>query len=167
MLEALKRIIARLSGGRLFPYSDPRWKGLDYKKGLAARGEEMAGRKLRRDGYSILARNWRWHRYELDLIARKGDLVAVVEVKTRRDDRFGAPQEAVPAQGKTRGLPASFRCHRRHRRREGRNRVESYRECVHAIAEDSMNRFSVLAFRFDGALTCRCRYGAMLKGDTD
>ena len=56
----------------------------------------MAGRKLRRDGYSILARNWRWHRYELDLIARKGDLVAVVEVKTRRDDRFGAPQEAVP-----------------------------------------------------------------------
>ena len=94
--EKLKRLTAWLSLGRVFPEHHPRWIDLPRKDSLAARGEFLAERELKRRGYRILGRRWRWHRFELDLIARRGDVVAVVEVKTRRDDRFGAPQEAVP-----------------------------------------------------------------------
>lgn len=47
-------------------------------------GEALAARHLARAGYEILARNWRTGRLELDLIARDGDTIAFVEVKTRR-----------------------------------------------------------------------------------
>lgn len=96
MLKAARAILSLLSGARLFPDDHPRWGRLPAKDRLAARGEFLAERRLRRRGYRILARRWRWHRLELDLVALKGNVVAVVEVKTRRDDSFGAPQEAVP-----------------------------------------------------------------------
>lgn len=51
---------------------------------LGRRGEELAARYLERSGYTILHRNWRAGRLEIDLIARIGDTVAFVEVKTRR-----------------------------------------------------------------------------------
>jgi len=43
--------------------------------------EDFTACWLRDRGWSILARNWRWHRLELDLVARRGDTVAFVEVK--------------------------------------------------------------------------------------
>ena len=43
----------------------------------------------------ILERNARLGRYEIDIIAQEGDTVVFVEVKTRRDDRFAAPEENV------------------------------------------------------------------------
>jgi putative endonuclease len=58
-------------------------------------GEEEAARYLRRLGMTILERNLRTPVGEIDLIARSGKLLVFVEVKTRRGDRFGAPQEAV------------------------------------------------------------------------
>jgi putative endonuclease len=58
-------------------------------------GEEEAARYLRRLGMSIVERNLRTPVGEIDLIARQGKLLVFVEVKTRRSDAFGAPQEAV------------------------------------------------------------------------
>jgi len=60
-------------------------------------GEEQAARFLERRGWSILARNYRFGRREVDLVARKGDLLAFVEVKTRSGTGFGAPQESITA----------------------------------------------------------------------
>ena len=61
-------------------------------------GERLAGRYLRDVGLTILDRNWRCVRGELDIIALEpaapGELV-VCEVKTRSGDGFGAPYEAV------------------------------------------------------------------------
>jgi len=60
-------------------------------------GEERAARFLTRRGWVILARNYRFGRREVDLVVRREQLVAFVEVKTRGGDGFGAPQEAITA----------------------------------------------------------------------
>ena len=59
------------------------------------RGEGWAGWWLRLQGWRIVARRVKTPRGEIDLIARRGDLVAFVEVKGRRGDRYGQPVEAV------------------------------------------------------------------------
>ncbi len=48
-------------------------------------------------GYAIVERNWRCKVGELDLIARDGDVLAFVEVRSRADDRHGSPLETVRA----------------------------------------------------------------------
>ncbi len=59
-------------------------------------GERLAERYLRERGVVILDRNWRWGRFgELDLVARDGDCLVGVEVKTRRSGGFVAPVEAL------------------------------------------------------------------------
>jgi putative endonuclease len=55
----------------------------------------MAAQHLEREGYHILARNWRCSTGELDLVARQGDCLVTVEVRTRRGRRFGTPEESV------------------------------------------------------------------------
>lgn len=62
---------------------------------LGAKGEEMAVAHLRKNGYDILACNWRYRSAEVDIIAKKDDTLAVVEVKTRRSNYFGEPEEFV------------------------------------------------------------------------
>jgi putative endonuclease len=62
---------------------------------LGRLGESKAYEFLRARNWRILACNYRFGRREVDLIARRGDLVAFVEVKTRAGDRYGAPEEAV------------------------------------------------------------------------
>ena len=61
-------------------------------RGLGNRGEREAARFLRKRGYRILVRGYRTRRGEIDLIARDGDTLVFVEVKTRRT---GQPAEAV------------------------------------------------------------------------
>jgi putative endonuclease len=63
--------------------------------GLGIEGEARAAQLLEAQGYSILARNARSDRVEIDLVAARGDTVAFVEVKTRRSRAHGAPEEAV------------------------------------------------------------------------
>ena len=62
---------------------------------LGAEGETRAALHLARQGYRIVARNVRVDGVEIDLVARRGPLVAFVEVKTRRSSRFGPPELAV------------------------------------------------------------------------
>lgn len=64
---------------------------------LGAWGEREASRLLERRGWRILASNYRFGRREVDLVARRGDVLAFVEVKTRSGDGFGPPEEAVTA----------------------------------------------------------------------
>jgi putative endonuclease len=62
---------------------------------LARRGEDLAARYLAERGWLILGRNLRDGRREIDLVIQRQDVVAVVEVKTRRGRRFGHPLEAI------------------------------------------------------------------------
>lgn len=62
---------------------------------LGDKGERYAARFLRRQGFRIIARQYRNQFGEIDLIALDGDQVVFIEVKTRKSDRFGQPAEAV------------------------------------------------------------------------
>ena len=63
--------------------------------GLGRLGEEEAVKYLTARGWTILGQNVRAGRREVDVIASKGRIVAFVEVKCRRDWRFGHPLEAI------------------------------------------------------------------------
>jgi len=62
---------------------------------LGKKGEELAVEYLRKDGYKILDRNWTYQKAEIDIIAQKENILAVIEVKTRSSLDFGSPQDFV------------------------------------------------------------------------
>jgi len=62
---------------------------------LGEKGEGLAVEFLQEKGYKILERNWRFRKAEVDIIAFKNEVLAVVEVKTRSTSYFGNPQDFV------------------------------------------------------------------------
>ncbi len=64
-------------------------------------GEEWAAEFLRKKGYRIIERNYRFGRGDIDIIARDGTCIVFVEVKLRRNNRFGPAVSAItPAKQK-------------------------------------------------------------------
>ena len=62
---------------------------------LGKLGEELAVAFLEENGYEILETNWVFQKAEIDIIAQKENVLAVVEVKTRSSIEFGLPQDFV------------------------------------------------------------------------
>jgi putative endonuclease len=62
---------------------------------LGARAEQLACDHLERRGFTIVARNVRVGRLELDVIAHRGSLLVVCEVRSRRSDRLMTPAQSV------------------------------------------------------------------------
>lgn len=64
---------------------------------LGRRGEDLVHRYLRKRGYTIVARNYRLSAgdAEADIIAREGDALVIIEVKTRETSEFGPPDRAI------------------------------------------------------------------------
>jgi len=67
----------------------------DYRQRRGFRGEQLVLRWLESQGWSIEAHRYRVGREEIDLVARRRELVAFIEVKTRRSLAHGSPMEAV------------------------------------------------------------------------
>jgi putative endonuclease len=65
------------------------------RKAVGDFGERVACRYLSAQGMTVVDRNWRCPSGEIDIVARDGDVVVICEVKTRRDERFGTPVEAI------------------------------------------------------------------------
>lgn len=59
------------------------------------RGEDIACAYLKRRGYRIVERNYKCLLGELDIVAKDGDAIVFVEVKSRKSEEFGDPQLAV------------------------------------------------------------------------
>jgi putative endonuclease len=64
-------------------------------KALGTKGEDLAVRFLQKKGYRIVKRNYKTPVGEIDIIAKDGDTIVFIEVKTRTDISFGYPFEAV------------------------------------------------------------------------
>ena len=83
-----------------------RRRGLALRPGMTQARQALGDRRrghspaeaLERRGYRILARRYRTRFGEIDIVARHGDCIVFVEVKTRRDGSFGDPAAAVTAQ---------------------------------------------------------------------
>jgi putative endonuclease len=62
---------------------------------LGRKGEEWAAAFLEEKGFTIVERNWRYSRYEIDLVAVRNGLLHFIEVKSRSSGRFNRPEDAV------------------------------------------------------------------------
>ncbi|WP_034042649.1 YraN family protein [Wocania ichthyoenteri] len=62
---------------------------------LGKKGEQLAVDFLLKNGYDIIERNYRFDKAEVDIIAQKKEVLAIVEVKTRSTTDFGNPQDFV------------------------------------------------------------------------
>jgi putative endonuclease len=65
------------------------------KDSLGKHGEDLAARHLVGAGFTVLARNWRCPVGEIDIVARDGDVLVIVEVKARTSTAYGTPAEAI------------------------------------------------------------------------
>jgi putative endonuclease len=107
---------------------------------LGREGETAAVRFLEKKGWSVLARGFRWRRGEIDVVARDGETLVFVEVKTRTDPEHGPPEAAV-----------TFA-----KRRQIRRVAAAYL-AVHGL-EASACRFDVLAVEFEADGRPRVRH---------
>ena len=62
---------------------------------LGQKGEDLAADHLKKAGFKILFRNWKWGKHEIDIIAENKDFIVFAEVKTRTDDYQMHPVTAV------------------------------------------------------------------------
>ena len=87
-------VSSRMRGGRRFVPS-VEWEDRRQRRGLA--GERAAMAFLIACGWDVEAHRFRFGRHDLDLVIRREELVAFVEVKTRRSTVCGTPLESVSA----------------------------------------------------------------------
>jgi len=71
--------------------------------------EERACRHLERSGFTVAERNFRTRGGEIDIVARKGDLLVFVEVRSREVPGFGTPEESVTPAKRRRIVAAARR----------------------------------------------------------
>jgi len=68
---------------------------MNHNRNIGIKGEELASGYLLDRGYTILERNWRYRHKEIDIVARLGDCLVIVEVKTRTSNAFGDPVASI------------------------------------------------------------------------
>ena len=105
------------------------------KRTQGTKGEDLAVAYLRKKGYRILDRNYRFERGEIDIVAEDNDALVFVEVKARRSKAFGDPEDAVTES----------------KQRQIKNVAEGYL-FEHNI-DDKECRFDVIAIDFEGNRT--------------
>jgi putative endonuclease len=97
------------------PEPDDAPPGPGQRRATGNAGEDHAVEWLERRGFSIIDRNWRCARGEVDIVARDGDTIVFIEVKTRTGQTVGHPLEAVTPRKLARIrqlVPAWFHAHR-------------------------------------------------------
>jgi len=65
------------------------------RTGLGRRGESLAAQALQQGGYAVLERNWLCPYGEVDLVARYGEDLYFIEVRTRRASAFPTPEQSL------------------------------------------------------------------------
>jgi putative endonuclease len=96
-------VAEEVKGNLLRPYRIVDWlrhvvvgrRAIRDPKSLGRYGEDLASRELGRRGYRIIERRVRSRRGEIDIVAWDGPVLAFIEVKARRGNRFGSPLAAV------------------------------------------------------------------------
>jgi putative endonuclease len=98
-------------------------------------GEKIACEFLSRNGYDIIETNYRCAEGEIDIIARQKDILVFIEVRTKKSQQFGSPEESI-----TRNKKEKLRALAERYGQEHENIPGSWRIDVMAIQLDSGNR---------------------------
>ena len=101
---------------------------------LGKAGEAIAVEHLEGKGYRILERNWRLGKEEIDIIARDGNFVVIVEVKTRTSNVFAEPEASV-TKSKQRILVRAANAYVNYRRQYGEVRFDIISIIIRAEGE--------------------------------
>lgn len=101
---------------------------------IGLKGEDLAVNFLKRKGLRILARNYRFGRQEIDIIAEDRNTICFIEVKTRTNNNFGSPEEAITSEKKKHLV----------------NLAISYIKRFNLVGRDV--RFDVIAIRWNGKI---------------
>jgi len=88
---------------------------VDTRKKLGNRGEKIAAKVLRKQGYRIIEKNYHSRLGEIDIVAKEDESIVFVEVKTRCSTDFGLPEEALSYDKRRRlsKLALGYLAHRR------------------------------------------------------
>lgn len=119
------------------------------RKALGNAGERLAARYLEERGLRIIERQWRGKAGEVDLVALDGEILIVVEVKTRRGRRFGDAEEAIDDTKAERLLALGEEYTASHREHSERY----WRVDVVAITLDTSGRLERLTYLQDACRT--------------
>jgi putative endonuclease len=111
------------------------------KQRVGRSGEELAAEYLQRQGYHIIARNYRTRQAEIDIVARHKGVLVFVEVKARRSKGFGHPKWAVTPAKQRRISMAALAYLKAHRAMQSRARfdvvtieIADAKPCIEVIA---------------------------------
>ncbi len=95
-----------------------------YKKFFGKVGEDKAVKYLKKQGYTILEKNFKTHIGEIDVIAMDKSAIVFVEVKTRIDDSYGAPSEAVDSKKQAKYIKVATEYLQRHKKLDSECRFD-------------------------------------------
>ena len=84
------------------------------RKQVGALGEKLAAGYLKKRGYKIIERNYHCREGEIDIVARRKDILVFAEVRTKTCTAFGTPEESVTHGKKERMAAAAFKYLREH-----------------------------------------------------
>jgi putative endonuclease len=94
------------------------------RKETGDQGEDKATQFLRQQGYRIIERNYRCPRGEIDIVAREKDCLVFVEVRSKTQAAFGAPEESLTPAKQKRMLVTAFWYLEQHRAQDSAWRIE-------------------------------------------
>lgn len=107
---------------------------------LGKRGEETAARFLKRQGLKVIKQNYRCRLGEIDIIAKDGNELVFIEVKTRSSVTFGSPAHAVD------------------RRKQGQIIKAAQTYLMETRLHNSPARFDVVAIQFQNDMNPRIEH---------
>ena len=97
------------------PKQSQKERMVNERKKLGNRGEKIAAKLLRKQGYRIIEKNYHSRLGEIDIVAKEDESIVFVEVKTRCSTDFGLPEEALSYDKRRRlsKLALGYLAHRR------------------------------------------------------
>jgi putative endonuclease len=109
------------------------------KSNIGLIGEAIAKKFLQKKGYMIVEQNFRTRYSEIDLIAKKKDVLVFVEVRTKTNEFFGTPEETID-KNKINRLIRSTEAYAAYNKYSGNLRIDAI--CIVLNPDDNPNRIT-------------------------